>query len=100
MVQNSRKAPGAGSLRPLNLRPLNIPVAIRVEEDIHHRPLVLDQKGRKIIVASIDDLWQIHEEWWRERPIARMYYQLTAQDGDCITIFRDLVDGLWYRQGG
>ena len=100
MVQNSRKAPGAGSLRPLNLRPLNIPVAIRVEEDIHHRPRVLEQKGRKIIVASIDDLWQIHEEWWRERPIARMYYQLTAQDGDCITIFRDLVDGLWYRQGG
>ena len=100
MVQNSRKAPGAGSLRPLNLRPLNIPVAIRVEEDIHHRPRVLEQKGRKIIVASIDDLWQIHEEWWRERPVARMYYQLTAQDGDCITIFRDLVDGLWYRQGG
>ena len=100
MVQNSRKAPGAGSLRPLNLRPLNIPVAIRVEEDIHHRPRVLEQKGRKIIVASIDDLWQIHEEWWRERPGARMYYQLTAQDGDCITIFRDLVDGLWYRQGG
>ena len=84
----------------MNLRPLNIPVAIRVEEDIHHRPRVLEQKGRKIIVASIDDLWQIHEEWWRERPIARMYYQLTAQDGDCITIFRDLVDGLWYRQGG
>ena len=102
MVQNPRKAPGAGSLRPLNLRPLNLPVAIPVEEDLHHRPLALalDQKGRRFKVASIDDLWQIHEEWWRERPVSRLYYRVTLEHGGTAVLFRDLVDGAWYRQRG
>ena len=95
MVQNSRTAPGAGSLRPLNL-----PLPIVVEEDPQHRPMVLDQKGRKVKVESIEDLWRIDEEWWRDRAIVRTYYELTVQGGRRIVVFRDQVDGRWYRQGG
>jgi hypothetical protein len=49
-------------------------------------------------VVSIDDLCNVDEEWWRERPVVRMYYRVSTEDGRCITIFRDLVDGAWYRQ--
>ena len=105
MVQNPRKAPGAGSLRPLNLRPLNLrplnlPVAIPVEEDLHHRPLALDQKGRRFKVASIDDLWEIGDQWWREKAVSRKYYQVAIGEGRRITIFRDLISGGWYMQRG
>ena len=95
MVQNTREAPSPGSLRPLNL-----PIPISVEEDDDGRPLAVNQKGRITKIGSIDDLWRIDEEWWRDTPIARMYYQLTAQGGGRLTVFQDLTDGNWYRQGG
>lgn len=95
MVQNTREAPGPGSLRPLNP-----PILVSVEEDDDGRPLSVDQKGRSKKIASIDDLWRIDEEWWREKPIARMYYQLTAEGGGRLTVFQDLTDGNWYRQRG
>ncbi len=93
MVQNSRETPSPGTLRPLNL-----PAPITVEEDARHEPLALFQRGRKLTVASIDSLWKIDEEWWREKPIVRMYYQVTTEDGRRITVFRDLVSGKWYQQ--
>ena len=95
MVQNTRETPGPGSLRPLNL-----PIPISVEEDDDGRPLAVYQKGRNTKIASIDDLWRIDEEWWREKPIARMYYQLTAQGGGRLIVFQGLADGNWYRQRG
>ena len=95
MVQNTREAPSAGSLRPLNL-----PIPVSVEEDGDGRPLSVNQKGRIMKIASIDDLWRIDEEWWREKPITRIYYQLTAEGGGRLTIFQDLTDGNWYRQRG
>ncbi len=97
MVPNSRETPSLGALRPLNL-----PVPIAVEEDAHRQPLALSQsqskRGRWLKVASIDSLWKIDEEWWREKPIVRMYYQVTTEDGRRITVFRDLADSQWYQQ--
>ena len=95
MVQNTREASGAGSLRPLNL-----PVPVSVEEDDDGRPLAVKQNGRTVNIAAIDDLWRIDEEWWREKPIARMYYQLTIESGGRLTLYQDLADGNWYRQRG
>ena len=102
MVQNSRETPGAGTLRPLNL-----PVPITVQEDACQRPLTLSkspsQRGPRLSrlrVASIDNTWKIDEEWWREKPIVRMYYQVTTEDGRRITLFQDLTTGDWYQQRG
>ena len=102
MVQNSREAPGAGALRPLNL-----PVPITVQEDSRQQPLTLSkspsQRGPRLPrlrVVSIDNTWKIDEEWWREKPIVRMYYQVTTEDGRRITLFRDLTTGEWYQQRG
>ena len=110
MVQNPRKTPSSSALRPLNL-----PVPITVEEDAQHRPLalspsapspsVLSNKRRQpkvasLKVASVDNLWKIDEEWWRDKPILRMYYQVTTEDGRRLTLFQDLTSGEWYQQRG
>jgi hypothetical protein len=51
-------------------------------------------------VTAIESRWKIDEEWWREKPIVRMYYQVTTGDGRRITVFQDLVNGQWYQQRG
>jgi hypothetical protein len=69
-----------------------------VEEDDEGRPLALTLRRRRVGVAFIEDMWEVDEEWWRERPVSRMYYQVTTEDSRRIVIFRDLVDGGWHRQ--
>jgi hypothetical protein len=93
VVQNSGATPGADSFRPLNP-----PLPVEVRENAQQRPLSIRIKGCWRKVVSIDDLCSVDEEWWRERPIVRMYYLVITEDSRCITIFRDLVDGAWYRQ--
>ena len=93
MVPNPRETPGTSPLRPLNA-----PVPVKVEEDKTRRPTILTLRGRKLKVSSVDDLWEIDDEWWREVPIARMYCQVTTEDGRHITLFRDLAGGGWYWQ--
>ena len=94
----------------LQFRSLNLPVPIQVVEDGAERPVSvtlpparsrrLAQEGRSLVVTSIDDLWQVDDEWWRERPISRRYYQVTTQDEQRLTIFRDQLNGSWYWQKG
>ncbi len=93
MVQNPRTASGPGYLRPLNA-----PVPVRVKESPGQHPNSLVLDGRAIEIASIADTWEINDEWWREQPIARLYYRVVTREGRHLTIFRDLVDGQWYRQ--
>jgi hypothetical protein len=93
VVQNSGATPGADSFRPLNP-----PIPVEVRENAKLWPLAVRLKGSWLKVVSIDDLCNIDEEWWRERPVVRMYYRVSTEDGRQITIFRDMLDGAWYRQ--
>ena len=93
MVQNSGATPGADSFRLLNP-----PIPVEVRENAKQRPLSIKIKGRWLKVVSIDDLCNLDEEWWREPPIVRMYYRVVTEDDRLITVFRDLLDGAWYRQ--
>ena len=98
---------GAGSLQ---FRSMNLPVPIEVVEDGAERPVSitlpparfsrLTKKGRSLMITSIDDLWQVDDEWWRERPISRRYYQVTTQDDRRLTIFRDQLNAQWHWQRG
>ena len=95
MVKVPREAPDAGPIRPLNL-----PAPVDVEEDERQRPVAVTVRGRWLTVASIDDVWEISDEWWRTEPLARTYYVVTTQDGAVATIYRDMVTGAWYAQRG
>jgi len=93
VVENSGETAGAGSIRPLNL-----PAPVDVEQDEHQRPVAVVLGRRRLEVTSVEDLWEIDEEWWRTCPVARVYYTVALEDGRHMTIFRDLVDGGWYQQ--
>ena len=95
MVKSPRSTPGTGPIRALNL-----PTPVAVKEDDGHRPVSITLQGRRAKVATIEDLWEIAEEWWRPAPIARRYYVVATQDGRRITLFRDLTTGEWYQQRG
>jgi hypothetical protein len=93
MVANSGATPGSEPLRPLNP-----PIPVEVRENARQLPVVVRIKGRWRRVVSIDEVWSIDEEWWRQRPIVRMYYRVNMDEGRQMTVFRDMLDGAWYRQ--
>ena len=85
MVKNTGKAPGAGAIRPLNL-----PVPVIVEEDEARRPVSIVLHGRRLEIASIEDIWEIDDEWWRPVPVHRLYYRTITTEGASLTVFCDL----------
>ena len=109
--------PGAVS-QSLQVRSLNLPVPIDVAEDRTERPVSVSlpptisnrpTRSRRpaqevghlrLAITAINDLWQVDDEWWRERPISRRYYQITTKDDRRLTIFRDQLNGSWYWQKG
>ena len=62
------------------------------------RPVALRLHGRWFKVESVEDIWRIDDEWWRERAVSRMYYRCAVDSGMSVTVFHDLIDGKWYRQ--
>ncbi len=63
------------------------------------RPVALRLHGRWFEVESVEDIWRIDDEWWRDRAVSRMYYRCAVDSGMSVTVFHDLIDGKWYRQG-
>lgn len=93
MVPNTGKTAGPGPLRPLNA-----PVPLDVQEAPDMRPLLVTAGRRALRVTRVTDVWEIVDEWWRDRPVARRYFSVVLEDGTHATLFRDLSDGGWYAQ--
>ena len=113
-------APGVinQGVQSIQFRSLNLPVPIEVAEDRLERPVSVtlppasssrpirsrrppqESRSPTLSVTSINDLWQVDDEWWRERPISRRYYQITTSNDRRLTIFRDQLNGSWYWQKG
>ena len=83
-----------------DLRPLNAPNPMRVQLDEHGHVVALWRPGRLTprTIAAIQDQWRIDDEWWREHPIARMYYTLLLDDGTLLTVYQDLRSDEWFEQ--
>ena len=93
MVKNSRKKTG-----PSRIRPLNRPAVVQVEEEDDHRPSMVVLHGHRSEVVSIEDVWEIVDEWWRADPVVRRYYRVAVEADRTITVFCDLTSGVWYEQ--
>ena len=91
------KDPGT-ALRTHRLRPLASPQPLRVETDERGRPRSVLLEGVVREVASVQDRWRIDDEWWREQPVSRMYYQLQLEGDRVVTVYQDLVRGAWWSQ--
>ena len=93
MVTNTGAKAGAGALRALNQPRL---LAVKADEDGH--PIGLKLRGRWVDVETVTDMWRLDDEWWRQQPVSRMYYECVVDQGIRATVFRDLVSGQWYLQ--
>ena len=84
--------------RAHRLRPLNQPRPIQVETDESGEPQAVVLGRERLAVAAVQDRWRIDDEWWRERPVSRLYFSLLLEDGRTLIIYRDLVTGKWSQQ--
>jgi hypothetical protein len=78
-------------------KPLNMPEALFMEEDTAGSPIAVKLKRRHIIVA-IEDFWRIDDEWWRTKPVSRMYYAVILESGRRMIPCKDLINKCWYQQ--
>jgi hypothetical protein len=46
-------------------------------------------------VQAIQDRWRVDDEWWRERPISRLYYAVLLDNELLLTLFHDLIADTW-----
>jgi len=83
---------------PGRVRPLNRPRPLRVEADGDGGPTAVWLAGRRCAVEAVPERWRIDDEWWRQRPVSRVYYRLVLADGRVVTVYRDLVSGRWAKQ--
>ena len=81
------------------IRFLNLPNPIRVVEDTDGKPQEIGNNPQ-LNVVEVEDVWRIDDEWWREIPISRIYYDCRLHNGQRITIAHDLVTGAWFSQHG
>ncbi len=50
-------------------------------------------------VALLRRPWRIDQLWWRPgEAVSRRYYSIAPEDGAPLTLYQDLLSGLWYRQ--
>jgi hypothetical protein len=54
--------------------------------------------GRRLAVEAVQETWRIDDEWWRQRPVSRVYYQLGLVDGRMVVVYEDVTQGRWYVQ--
>jgi hypothetical protein len=91
MVQNSGK-----TLCTDTFKPVNLPEPVRVEESASE-PLAI-RTPRRQAVKAIEDRWRIDDEWWRTEPVSRLYFAILLISGQRLVIYKDLINGQWYRQ--
>jgi hypothetical protein len=93
MVQDTGKTLCADTYRPVN-----IPEPVDVEEASSFSLPLAVRAPRRQAVVNIEDRWRIDDEWWRQEPISRLYFEVTLASGQKQVIYKDLIKNCWYRQ--
>jgi hypothetical protein len=69
-----------------------------VEADNRGHPRAVTFEGTRRAVTAVQDRWRIDDEWWREKAVSRMYYELRLEGDRVVTVYRDLEGGGWWLQ--
>ena len=85
------------TLRADAYKPVNTPEPLKVEEDAAGQPVAVRLKRRQTVM-TIEDRWRIDDEWWRAKPVSRLYYNVLLASGQRLVLYKDLVSGSWYQQ--
>jgi hypothetical protein len=86
------------TLRADTYRPVNVPEPVDVEEASSFSLPLAVRAPRRQAVVNIEDRWRIDDEWWRQEPISRLYFDVTLESGQRMELYKDLVNGGWFRQ--
>ena len=62
--------------------------------------MVVTYLGEELRVLSIDQQWQNDAEPWERKPVAKLHYKLTLENGGHMTVFKNMEHGGWYRLVG
>lgn len=88
------------------LRPLNTPSPVAVRTGEEGLPTAVRTGGPAASstpgfrpVLQLREIWRIDDEWWRE-PVSRLYVDAVLENGRTLVLYRDLIRGGWYVQGG
>jgi len=92
MVEDTGK-----KIRAETFRQINTPETVTIEENSDSQPLVL-KNGRRHGITAILDCWRIDDEWWRPKPLSRLYYSIILETGQQTEVFKDLTTGCWFHQ--
>ena len=75
-------------------RRLSTPVRVVVRADAQGRPLTVADRE----VEAVRESWLVEDRWWTATPLRRRYWEIVTVDGRNTVVFRDLLDGEWWRQ--
>jgi hypothetical protein len=92
MVQNTGKTLCADTVKSVNM-----PELLEVEEDSGGLPVAV-RTNRRQAVTAIEDRWRIDDEWWRSKPVSRLYFAVLLSSGQQLMLYKDLTDSRWYKQ--
>ena len=73
------------------------PFPIAVAEDAFRRPLFVTFLGEELRVYSIDQQWPDDAEPWERKPVSKLHYRVTLEDGRRLEVFKNMDHGGWYR---
>ena len=93
MVTHTGETNGAGAIRPLNQ-----PETIQIRVGPSGKPHAVKINGQWMKVTRLADSWLIKDEWWREKPVSRLYFKGFLENGSEVTVFKDLLNEKWYSQ--
>jgi hypothetical protein len=69
-----------------------------VEEDENGMPVAVAISRRRLAIEERVEAWRIDDEWWRPRPVSRLYWRVVTEDGRTLDLYHDLAGGGWFRQ--
>lgn len=69
-----------------------------MEADKDGGPVAVHLSIGRCVVKEVLETWRIDDEWWRKRPVSRVYFHLLLEDGRTATVYCDLVRSAWFSQ--
>ena len=68
-----------------------------MEADKDGGPAAVHLSIGRCVVKEVLETWRIDDEWWRKRPVSRLYFNLLLETGQ-MTVYCDLVRSAWFSQ--
>ena len=71
-----------------------------MEEGDGQKPVVVKLNGANLGTTSVDERWEEEEPAteWRDSPMTLMYYLVTLEDGQKLTLIKNMTYERWYYQ--